>query len=271
MPAFLLVRYFRDTPGPSHDKREAENRARGDPARQLLLAIIMFSPYRQRTPACSAPRKTGSRAAFSLSEIVIALAILGAMASGVYLGFNSINTFAVSSRLYSEALTAAQNQVDLILSKEPFDTTAANISGSFNPCLNKVPAELMTVAELDALASNGTCGVTFPATPPASKPAKTDRYYPYYPYYRIPSGDDAGKLAKEAFIYHDPITGLDIVKGTLTSTVTDAGMTMAPFANPSPGATPSPLNARMAHVSVKYNFRNKSYDVSMDTVRTADQ
>ena len=224
----------------------------------------MLSPSRQFR---SSPPRANS-AAFTLIEIVIALAVLGVMASGVYIGFNAINAFAVSSRLYSEALTSAQNQIDLILSKEPFDTTAANISGSFNPCLNKVPAELMTIAELDALASSTTCGVTFPTAAPTSTPATTSSYYPYYPYYRTGAGQP---LQKQAFIYHDPVTGLDVVKGTLTSTVTDTSMTMSAFANPSSSATPSPLNARKANVAVTYSFRNNPYTVAMDTIRTADQ
>jgi prepilin-type N-terminal cleavage/methylation domain-containing protein len=232
------------------------------------MEIVMFSLCRQRKPYRSALRRLRAVAAFTLVEIVISLAVLGTMASGVYIGFNALNAYAVSSRLYSEALTAAQNQVDLVLSKEPFDTTAANVSGTFNPCLNKVPVELMTTAELDALATSGTCGVTFPTTAPSATPATTNAYYPYYPYFRTAAGQP---LQKQAFIYHDPTTGLDVVTGTLTSTVTDTAMTMAAFANTSAGATPSPLNARQAHVSVTYNFRVKNYDVSMDTIRTADQ
>src|SRR5947207_15515313 len=91
------------------------------------------------------------RAAFTLTEIVIALAVLGTMAAGVYIGFNAINTYAVSSRLYSEAQTAAQNQIDLILSKEPFDVRAAYVSGTFDCTTHKIPIELMTTAEIDAL------------------------------------------------------------------------------------------------------------------------
>ena len=53
----------------------------------------------------------------------MALAVLGTMGAGCYVGFNSLNTYAVSSRLFSEAQTCAQNQIDLILSKEPFDVT----------------------------------------------------------------------------------------------------------------------------------------------------
>jgi prepilin-type N-terminal cleavage/methylation domain-containing protein len=73
------------------------------------------------------------RSAFTLAEIVIALGVLGVMSSGAYLGFNSINAYAVSSRLYSEAQAIAQNQIDLILSKGPFNITSVP---------NKVPAIL---------------------------------------------------------------------------------------------------------------------------------
>src|SRR5207302_4054819 len=66
-------------------------------------------------------------AAFTLMEVVMALAVIGTMGAGAYVGFNSLNTYAVSSRLYSEAQTAAQNQIDLILSVEPFDVTNNNI------------------------------------------------------------------------------------------------------------------------------------------------
>src|SRR5438046_9234525 len=96
----------------------------------------------------SSLRPAPFRAAFTLVEIVIALAVLGVMAAGCYIGFNSINTYAVTSRLYSEAQTSAQNQIDLILSKEPFDITGAYVSGSFDATLGKVPIEVMTVAEL---------------------------------------------------------------------------------------------------------------------------
>ena len=71
------------------------------------------------------------RGAFTLVEILVALAVLGTMAAGAYLGFNTVNTYATTSRLYSEAQAVAQNQIDLILSKGPFD-----------PKNNKIPAVL---------------------------------------------------------------------------------------------------------------------------------
>jgi len=219
----------------------------------------MFSLKRQFRSSRSALRAAKRRAAFTLSEIVVALAILGAMSTGAYIGFNSLTTYAVTSRLYTEALTAAQNQVDVVLSKAPFDVSAAYVSGSFNPALGKIPVELMTVAELDAL---GASGVTFPGSPPTAPPAKTDPYYPYYPYYR--DGSSPNILKKQAFIYQDPVTGNTVVTGTLGITITDPGLTMTYFNSAN-------LNIRRANATVSYTFRNKNYAVSLDSMRTADQ
>ena len=57
----------------------------------------------------------------------MALAVIGTMGAGCYIGFNSLNTYAISSRLYSEAQTCAQNQIDLILSKGPFDPSNSKV------------------------------------------------------------------------------------------------------------------------------------------------
>ena len=220
----------------------------------------MLSPSRQSSPhRCARPSRR-SQTGFTLIEIVIALAVLGVMAAGCYIGFNSINAYAVSTRLYSEAQTAAQNQIDLILSREPFDssTSGAYISGSFDPALNKIPIELMTTAELDSLASSG---VSFPTSAPTATPATSSSYYPYYPYYRE---NGSGPIKKQAFIYQDPVTGTVVVSGTLTSTITDASLSMN-FINS------SNLNTRKASVTVAYNFRGRDYTLSMNTLRTSDQ
>jgi prepilin-type N-terminal cleavage/methylation domain-containing protein len=221
----------------------------------------MLSPSRQFRPHRCIPRLVTTCAGFTLVEIVIALAVLGVMSAGVYLGFNGINTYAVSSRLYSEAQTAAQNQIDLVLSREPFDCSAsgAYISGSFDPSLNKIPVELMTTAELDALAASG---VNFPTTAPTATPATTSPYYPYYPYYREAAGQP---LKKQAFIYQDPVTGAVVVSGTLTTAITDTALTMN-FVN-----TGTNLNTRKAKVTVAYDFRGRPYTLSMDTLRTSNQ
>src|SRR5881392_2445195 len=67
------------------------------------------------------------RAAFTLAEVTMALAVIGTMGAGCYVGFNSLNQYAVSSRLSTEAQTCAQNQIDLILSKGPFDPTRSKV------------------------------------------------------------------------------------------------------------------------------------------------
>lgn len=141
-------------------------------------------------------------------EVVMALGVIGTMGAGCYIGFNSLNAYAVSSRLYSEAQSAAQNQIDLILSKEPFD-----------PTKNKIPTVL-------------TLGTT--TTP-------------------------------NVFVYKDPVSGNTVVTGTMTTTVTDTGATMT-YA----GSTTA-LNIYRATVTVTYSYRNKTYTVSMDTMRTGDQ
>ena len=221
----------------------------------------MLSLSRQSKPHRCIPLPALLRGGFTLIELVISLAVLGTMAAGVYLGFNSINTYAVTSRLYSEAQTAAQNQIDLVLSREPFDISAAYISGLFNPVLKKIPIEVMTVAEIDELAFTG--GVTFPSAAPTATPATTDPYYPYYPYFRAGPGEP---VSRQAFIYQDPVSGVVIVTGDLITTVADTAMTMT-----FPGAANNSLNVRRVTATVKYTFRNKNYEVAMDTLRTADQ
>jgi prepilin-type N-terminal cleavage/methylation domain-containing protein len=217
----------------------------------------MLSLLRQFRPNWRLARAERVPSGFTLGEILIALAVVGTMAAGCYIGFNAVNTYAVSSRLYSEAQTAAQNQIDLILSREPFDVKVSPA---------KVPIELMTPTELDALAASG---VTFPAVAPTATPSTTSSYYPYYPYYRSGSGLP---VSKKAFIYSDPsmldsATNLPkvLVTGTLTTTIAEVGDSMT-----LEGITTS-LNTRRATATVSYSFRGKDYNVALDTMRTADR
>ena len=162
-------------------------------------------------------RNGRKRAAFTLAEVTMALAVIGTMGAGCYIGFNSINAYAVSSRLYSEAQTCAQNQIDLILSTEPFDLVTS-----------KVPSVLGATV----LASGASTTVTTP----------------------------------NVFVYEDPVSGNAVVTGTLTTTVTNPGFTMT-----YPTGTTTTLNTYRANVTVSYTYRGKTYNVSMDTMRTADQ
>ena len=66
------------------------------------------------------------------------------------------------------------------------------------------------------------------------------------------------------FVYEDPVSGSAVVIGTMTTTVTNPGSTMS-FVNT------TNLNSYRATVTVSYTYRGKTYNVSMDTMRTADQ
>jgi prepilin-type N-terminal cleavage/methylation domain-containing protein len=196
----------------------------------------MLSLARQFGPDRCLPR--ARCAAFTLVEIVISLAVIGTLAGSCYIGFNTVNAYAVGSRLYSEAQAAAQNQIDLVLAREPFDVMTTP---------KKIPLELMTATELAALSpALGT-----------STPATTNAYYPYYQL--------NGLLARDAFIYTDPNTGQVLVKGTVTTTVTDPGTSVTLE------GTTTALNLRRATVTVSYTFRNTNYTVAIDTMRTADR
>lgn len=179
-------------------------------------------------------------AAFTLAEVLVALGTLGVMSGGAFVGFSTINAYAISSRLYSEAQAVAHNQVDIILSKGPFNITSTPY---------RIPLELMTVAELDALNPQ----------PLSSPPPKTNQYYPYY---RTGMGQP---LLAEGFIYVDPVNGKTLVTGTLKTAITPVAATM------NYTGINSDLNIRRATVTVSYNWRNKPYVVVMETLRTADQ
>ena len=138
----------------------------------------------------------------------MALAVVGTMGAGAYVGFNSLNTYAISSRLYTEAQTAAQNQIDLILSKEPFD-----------PTKNKIPTVL-------------TLGTT--TTP-------------------------------NVFVYTDPVSSKH--GGHRNDGHDDHG----PWYNMTFAGSTKNLNTYRATVTVSYTYRGKTYNVSMDTMRTGDQ
>ena len=182
-----------------------------------------------------------SRAGFTLAEVLVALGTLGVMSGGAFVGFNTVNAYSVSSRLYSEAQAVAHNQIDILLSKGPFNITSTPY---------RVPLELMTLAELDALNPQ----------PLSSPPPVTNQYYPYY---RPPGVNQP--LCAEGFIYVDPVNGRKLVTGTLKTTITPVAATMN-FAGIN-----SDLNLRRATVTVSYNWRNKPYVVVMETLRTADQ
>ncbi len=68
---------------------------------------------------------------FTFVEVVVSIALLVMFAGGALWTLTQANSYAALSRLYTGAQVAAQNQIDLIMSKGPF-----------NPQLNQVPTVL---------------------------------------------------------------------------------------------------------------------------------
>lgn len=181
--------------------------------------MLPQSPQPKRPPGLSSRR---FRAGLSILEVFIALAVLGTVSAGVYVGFNEVNAYSVSSRLYSEAHAVAQNQIDVILSKGPFNVTSTPY---------RVPPELALTTE--------------------------------------PNGAPKTTVKPNVFVYTDPVSGKVVVTGTMSTRITNLPIQQTyPVSSPS---VTSPLNIRRATVTVSYTFRNKPYNVVLETLRTADQ
>jgi prepilin-type N-terminal cleavage/methylation domain-containing protein len=73
---------------------------------------------RQRTTACK------KNAGFTLIEVLVATALLGLLAGSAIWALTQANNYASIARLYTGAETAAQNQIDLILTESPFNPQA---------------------------------------------------------------------------------------------------------------------------------------------------
>ena len=86
-----------------------------------------------------AERKSCSSEGFTLVEVLIAVSLLALFASGALWTLTQANRYAALSRLYTGAQLAAQNQVDLIMSKGPFNPQNLADDGSAAP---QIPSEL---------------------------------------------------------------------------------------------------------------------------------
>lgn len=76
---------------------------------------------------------------FTLVEVVIAVSLLALFASGALWTLTQANRYAALSRLYTGAQLAAQNQIDLIMSRGPFNPQNLADDGTADP---QIPAEL---------------------------------------------------------------------------------------------------------------------------------
>jgi prepilin-type N-terminal cleavage/methylation domain-containing protein len=174
----------------------------------------MMAPISTNAPASFAASAFLGRLGFSLIELMIALAMIAVTVSSAFFALNRLNTNASASRLYSEALAVAEQQVDAVLTQGPFDPT-------------QTPAKIPTALTLGTTTQNGV------------------------------------------LVYVDPITNQTVVTGSMTTTITDPGLTGTVPVNGTNVTTN--LNVRQAKVDVSYNFRGTTYHVILNTLRTADQ
>ena len=190
----------------------------------------------------ASPRRKLRRSAFTFTEVLMGISILGLTAGAVLYGLNQLNHYASVNRLYTAAQTLAQNQIDLILTKGPYDPASSkyptpNIlgtTGTYNYYTDPTTGTITTVSAT--------------STPsPTASPAIT--------------------------IYKDPMNTNNatnkVVTGTIFTSVKDTGATVPVTVG---GVTTTKnLYLRQATVTVSYRFRNRNYSVVMDTMRTADQ
>jgi prepilin-type N-terminal cleavage/methylation domain-containing protein len=66
-------------------------------------------------------RQRHSRHGFTLVETLVGLSMLALLGAGSFWTMTTMNVYATSARLYSEATAKAEQQIDAILTKGPFD------------------------------------------------------------------------------------------------------------------------------------------------------
>src|SRR5438093_7768437 len=86
------------------------------------IAPISSAMYRFSGNLASRKRE---QAGFTLIEVLVATALLGLMAGSAIWALTQANNYASIARLYTGAETAAQNQIDLILTESPFNPQAS--------------------------------------------------------------------------------------------------------------------------------------------------
>src|SRR5207302_11274532 len=86
----------------------------------------------------------------------------------------------------------------------------------------------------------------------------------------IPAERQTGTTTQTGvLIYVDPVTNQTVVTGTMTTTVSDPGLTQTLTSNGN--TTTANLNLRQIKVVVGYIYRSTNFSVVMNTMRTADQ
>jgi prepilin-type N-terminal cleavage/methylation domain-containing protein len=129
-------------------------------------------------------RKPAPTAGFTLVELLAAIAILSLVVGSAIWGLNMLNYYASLSRCYTAAQTLAQNQIDVILTRGPYDPVGGNLP---SPNILRTDATYYTNPADGSISTSATGSYIVP-------------------------------------IYKDPKNGNQIVTGTIATTVKDAGV-----------------------------------------------
>jgi type II secretory pathway pseudopilin PulG len=183
-------------------------------------------------------------------EAVVGIAVLGIGAASTIGALTKFNSIAAISRNATGAYTVVMNQIDSFESMSPFNpqkpNATADCDGVVHPQIPKDYANICAgnLPTYDMTTVGGTHTIGY-AYKDANGVPKVDPQWPVYQ-------------------YKNPTTGMTVVvKGTLTTTVTDI-------------STASMPNTYMAVVRITYNYLNHDgtlqplYSFSMTTIRTSD-
>lgn len=96
---------------------------------------------------------------FTLVEVLVAVALLGLVAGGAIWSLTQANNYAAIARLYTGAETAAQNQIDYLLTDSPFNPQSSQF-GSTNEWAVGSTIQAVTIYTEPAGADNRAHAVT---------------------------------------------------------------------------------------------------------------
>lgn len=180
-------------------------------------------------------------AGFTLVEIMAGITMLGLVAGSILYGLNQLNHYATVNRLYTAAQTLAQNQIDLILTMGPYDP----LTGKY-----PVPAACGPASATNTILRTDQAYYWDPTATGTTCPMSINHASP-----------------QKVTLYQDPMNPATSspIEAVVKTVVTDTGMTV------NVGGVPTSLDLRRATVTVSYTYRNRPYEVVMETMRTSDQ
>jgi prepilin-type N-terminal cleavage/methylation domain-containing protein len=105
-------------------------------------------------------KNSKSRTGYTLVEVLVATALLGLVAGGAIWALTQANNYASISRLYTGAETAAQNQIDYLLTDGPFNPQSNELGSTSEWTLGTSAPATVTIYSQPAGADGQTHAIT---------------------------------------------------------------------------------------------------------------